>query len=83
MLSILQSAIQDAAFWVSLTFGTVIIWLVLQGYWTRWAHRRIDTLKLQTERQLNELRAELHETTKQTNRLTAASDMPWLKTAKR
>ena len=37
-------AFADAAFWVTLTFITVIVWLVLQGYWTRWAHRRVDEL---------------------------------------
>jgi len=83
MRAMFKSAFEDAAFWVSLTFGAVIIWLVAQGYWTRRAHRRIDTLRLDTEKELTDLRSELHETTKQVNRLTAAADMPWLKTAKR
>ena len=77
------SAFEDAAFWVLLTFGFVIIWLAVQAYWTKWAHRRIDDLKLDTEKELADLRSELHETTKQVNRLTAMADMPWLKTAKR
>lgn len=37
-------AFADAAFWVTLTFATVVVWLLLQGYWTRWAHRRVDDL---------------------------------------
>lgn len=39
----------SAAFWVTLTFATVGIWLLLQGYWTRWAHRRVDALEKRVE----------------------------------
>ncbi len=41
----IPKAFLDAAFWVTLTFATVTIWLVLQGYWTRWAHRRVDKIE--------------------------------------
>jgi len=35
----------SAAFWVVLTFAVVAVWLLVQGYWMRWAHRRLDAMK--------------------------------------
>ena len=40
---------KDAAFWVLFSFMTVAVWLILQCYWTRWAHRRVDELDTKME----------------------------------
>lgn len=36
---------QDSAFWVALTFASVLVAVAFQGYWTNWAHKRVDALK--------------------------------------
>lgn len=43
----------SAAFWVVLTLAVVAVWLLVQGYWMRWAHRRLDAMK----QDISELRA--------------------------
>lgn len=37
-------ALTDSVFWVALTFGAMLLYICFHGYWTRWAHRRVDAL---------------------------------------
>jgi len=46
----MPEAFTDAAFWVLLTFAVFIIYLGLQSYWTRWAHRRVDALSKRVDK---------------------------------
>jgi Tfp pilus assembly protein PilN len=41
----LSNSLADAAFWVTFTFAVVIVFLGVQSYWTRWAHRRIKSVE--------------------------------------
>lgn len=69
---------ESAAFWVLLCFTSLGIWLLMQGYWTRWAHRRLDRL----EREHNECRDMLKEVIKKLEEVEHQSPYPWLRKVK-
>lgn len=69
---------ESAAFWVVLCFMSVAIWLLMQGYWTRWAHRRLDRL----ERDHKEWRDRLADVTKKIEEVEHQSTYPWLRKVK-
>lgn len=47
----------SAAFWMVLTFAVVAVWLLVQGYWMRWAHRRLDAMKQDIAGMADEIKA--------------------------
>lgn len=58
----MPQAFNDAAFWITLTFATVIIWLALQAYWMRWAggelakqNKRIEDLEAKAKTTKDEI----------------------------
>lgn len=72
---ILPNEMMGAAFWVLLTMITFVVWLVLQGYWTRWAHKRVDALSKEVEDQQSKMR-ELDQKLEAINKRTP--QYPWL-----
>ena len=51
----------DAAFWVTITFAALVIWLLVQGYWTRWAHRRVDEVERKMNARCNKIETRIEE----------------------
>lgn len=55
---------QDGLFWVAFTFCLFIAALLFQGYWTHWAHTRLDGLRSEVEEMRKEcerIKAEMRE----------------------
>jgi len=54
----------DAAFWVMLTFVAFLIIIAAQGYWTNWAHKRLDALRSdldEMKKECDRIKAEMKE----------------------
>mgnify|MGYP002359276687 FL=1 len=48
-----MDAITSSVFWIIYALSAVVLWLVFQGYWTRWAHRRINSVA-KSQREMEE-----------------------------
>lgn len=67
----------SAAFWVLLSFCTIIVWLLVQGYRTRWAHSRVDGL----EKEVNEMRLHQEAMQRELDSIKDQNPYKWLKRA--
>lgn len=69
---------ESAAFWVVLCFVSVAVWLLMQGYWTRWAHRRVDKLEQEHKACVERLEGMY----KRLEEIEHQSPYPWLRKVK-
>lgn len=63
-LTAMLGALTDSVFWVALTFGAMLLYIFFHGYWTRWAHRKVDALAKRVddaEREITSINGDINE----------------------
>ncbi len=67
----------DSAFWVMFTFMSFVLAMVFQGYWTNWAHRRLDALRSEVD----ELRKENEQMKKEMKEINERNPFTFIRRA--
>lgn len=76
--SMAVASMEDSAFWVALTFAVFLVYLFLQGYWTRWAHRRVDSLS----RRVDDIKKDIDDMRDDLEEIRTKNPMTWMRRMK-
>lgn len=74
----IMDMMSTGAFWVLFTMVAFLLSLVFQGYWTHWAHTRLDGLRKEVE----DLKGECDAMKEQMRSMKDESPFPWIKKVK-